>query len=105
MERICFTFEIRPGKEDEYKRRHDEIWPELVEAIKDAGLSNYSLFRRGTEIVAYAECEPDAATAFARIGETDANRRWSEWFVPEVIPSLTDEQGNLVTYDEVWHLD
>lgn len=105
MERICFTFEIRPGMEDEYKRRHDEIWPELVEAIKNAGLSNYSLFRRGTQIVAYAECEPDAATAFARIGETDANVRWSEWFVPEVIPSLTDEQGNLVTFDEVWHLD
>jgi hypothetical protein len=29
----------------------------------------------------------------------------SEWFVPEVVPSLTDEQGSLVTFDEVWHLD
>ena len=33
MERLCFTFEIRPGTEDEYKKRHDEIWPELVNAI------------------------------------------------------------------------
>ena len=63
MERLCFTFEIRPGTEAEYKKRHDEIWPELVEAIKDAGLSNYSLFRRGTTIYGYAEVEPDVETA------------------------------------------
>ena len=48
MERLCFTFEIRPGTEDEYKKRHDEIWPELVDAIKEAGFANYSLFRRAT---------------------------------------------------------
>ena len=104
MERLCFTFEIRPGTEDEYKKRHDEIWPELVDAIKDAGLENYSLFRRGTTIIAYVECHPDAATAFAKIGPTDVNARWSKWF-EDVILSLTDEDGNLFTAQEVWHLD
>src|SRR5205085_8971176 len=67
VERVCFTFEIRPGTADEYKKRHDEIWPELVDAIKDAGFANYSLFRRGTTIMAYAECHPDVASAFAKI--------------------------------------
>ena len=57
MERICFPFQLRPGMEAEYKRRHDEIWPELVAAIKDAGISNYSLFRSDTRIVGYAECD------------------------------------------------
>ena len=104
MERFCFTFEIRPGTEEEYKRRHDEIWPELVEAIKAGGISNYSLFRRGTTIIAYCECEPDAATAFAKVGESEANTRWSEWF-QDVIVSLTDENGELRTAQEVWHLD
>jgi L-rhamnose mutarotase len=104
MERVCFTFEIRPGTEDEYKKRHDEIWPELVDAIKDAGFANYSLFRRGTTIVAYVECEPDAATAFAKLGPTEVNARWAKWF-EDVIVSLTDENGQLYTLDEVWHLD
>ena len=104
MERTCFTFEIRPGAEDEYKRRHDEIWPELVEAIKDAGLSNYTLFRRGTQVIAYVECEPDAATAFAKVGANEANARWSEWF-EDIIVALTDEDGQLFTAHEVWHLD
>jgi L-rhamnose mutarotase len=104
VERICFRFEIYPGQEAEYKRRHDEIWPELVEAIKASGFSNYSLFRRGLEIVAYVECEPDVATAFAKLSAYEANDRWSEWF-EDVIVALTDENGNLFTIDEVWHLD
>lgn len=102
--RFCFTFEIRPGTEAEYKRRHDEIWPELVEVIKGAGVSNYSLFRRGTQITAYCECEPDVETAFAKIGASEANDRWSEYF-QDVIVSLTDENGDLMVAEEVWHLD
>jgi L-rhamnose mutarotase len=104
MERVCFTFEIYPGTEAEYKKRHDEIWPELVAAIKAAGQSNYSLFRQGTTIVGYVECEPDAATSFAKVGATDANARWQKWF-EDVIVSLTDEHGELKRLEEVWHLD
>lgn len=104
MERICFSFEIYPGREAEYKKRHDEIWPELVEAIKESGFANYSLFRRGLEIVAYVECTPDVATAFAKLSSYEANARWAEWF-QDVIVSLTDENGNLFTLQEVWHLD
>ena len=104
MERLCFTFEIRPGTEDEYKKRHDEIWPELVDAIKDAGFENYSLFRRGTTVTAYVECHPDVATAFGKIAPTDVNARWSRWF-EDVIVSLTDGDGNLYRAEEVWHLD
>ena len=104
MERMCFTFEIYEGKEAEYKKRHDEIWPELVTAIKEAGFSNYSLFRRGTQIVGYFEVEPDAETAFAKLGKHEANARWSKWF-EDTIVNLTDNQGNLMKMVEVWHLD
>jgi L-rhamnose mutarotase len=104
VERLCFTFEIKRGTEAEYKKRHDEIWPELVEAIKDAGYSNYSLFRRGTTIYAYAEVEPDVETANAKLGPSEVNQRWSEWF-EDVIVSLTDEHGQLYRAEEVWHLD
>ena len=44
------------------------------------------------------------ATAFGKIGATDANARWSEWF-EDIIVALTDEQGELYTAQEVWHLD
>ena len=104
MQRLCFTFETRPGTAAEYKRRHDEIWPELVADIKAAGLSNYSLFREGDRVIGYVECEPDAATCFGKLGSSEANARWSKWF-EDVIVSLTDENGQLYRLDEVWHLD
>jgi L-rhamnose mutarotase len=104
MERTCFTFEIYPGKEAEYKKRHDEIWPELVEAIRESGFENYSLFRRGQQIVAYVECHPDVASAFGKLAGYESTGRWTEWF-QDVIVSLTDENGQLVTLEEVWHLD
>ncbi len=104
MERICFTFELHAGTEAEYKRRHDEIWPELVEAIQEAGIRNYTLFRRDTSVIAYAECHPDAATAFGKVGATDVNARWAAWF-EDVILRLTDDAGELMRADEVWHLD
>lgn len=65
MERACFTFEIFPDKLDEYKKRHDEIWPEMVKLIEQSGLRNYTLFRRGTQVIAYVECHRDVETAFA----------------------------------------
>ena len=104
MERICFTFAIKPGTEEEYKRRHDEIWPEMVQALHDSGISNYSLFRRGLEVIAYAECEPDARTAFGRMQTTEVDARWSKWF-EDVIAQRFDDQGEPMTVEEVWHLD
>ena len=52
MERLCFSMTLKPGQEAEYERRHDEIWPEMSEAVARAGFTNYSLFRRGTTVIA-----------------------------------------------------
>lgn len=104
MERACFTFEIYPGMEGEYQRRHDEIWPEMVEALKASGFANYTLFRRGTTVVGHVECHPDRKTAFAAMGATEVNARWQESF-GEVIARIVDDDGELFWAGEVWHLD
>lgn len=104
MQRFCFTFRIKPGTEDEYKRRHDEVWPEMLQALHASGISNYTLFRRGLDIFAYAECEPDAETAFARMGATEVDQRWSKWF-EEILDYRFDAEGKPLVAQEVWHLD
>ncbi|MXN64381.1 L-rhamnose mutarotase [Stappia sp. GBMRC 2046] len=43
MEKYAFKMKLRPGCEDEYRKRHDEIWPELVTLLKEAGISDYSI--------------------------------------------------------------
>lgn len=104
MERTCFLMEIVPGMEEEYGRRHDEIWPEMLSALSDAGMTNYSLFRRGTTVIAYAECHPDAATVFARLDRSNVNARWSRWF-EDVLVQHTDVSRNHSHAAEVWHMD
>jgi L-rhamnose mutarotase len=105
MERLCFTFEIRPGTFDEYRHRHDEIWPELVTELKGAGLSNYSLYKFSDErVVGYVECEPDAQTCFGTLAWSPANTRWSAW-LEEIIVALADQNGQMPHMEEIWHLD
>ena len=43
MEKFAFRMRLKPGCKDEYKKRHDEIWPELVALLKEAGISDYSI--------------------------------------------------------------
>jgi L-rhamnose mutarotase len=47
----------------EYKRRHDEIWPEMLALLKQAGIRNYSIWSDGTEVFGYYECEQGVAFA------------------------------------------
>ena len=44
MQRVAFKMKLKPGAAAEYKRRHDEIWPELAAELKAAGVSDYSIF-------------------------------------------------------------
>jgi L-rhamnose mutarotase len=103
MERLCHVFRIARGSEEEYVRRHLDIWPELVDAIKEAGFADYTLFRRGLEVIVTCECHPDVATCFARLAERSVAARWQA-YMDGIVLDLTDEDGNLVRYFEDWHL-
>lgn len=44
MQQIAFLMQLKPGYEQEYRKRHDEIWPELKRALSEAGITDYSIF-------------------------------------------------------------
>jgi L-rhamnose mutarotase len=104
MERLCYTFDLMAGMEEEYERRHAEVWPELIDALKEAGFSNYSLFRRGTEVIAYVECEPTVEVALARLERHEVNGRWSA-YIRSIMTRSVDEEGRFFAVPEIWHLD
>lgn len=106
MERVCLCFEIRPGTGEEFDRRHVDAWPDFLAALGEAGFRNYSLFRRDTTVIAYGECEPTVAEAFARLSAQPVAARWSEWFIPEIMPlAAIDSEGVPDRVDEVWHFE
>ena len=58
MQHSLFSIRLVPGTEEEYDRRHAQVWPEMVEAMHECGITNSTGFRRGTEVFYYAECDP-----------------------------------------------
>ena len=63
MKNYAWVLEVRPGYEEEYKKRHDEIWPEMVQMLKEAGLRNYNIFRYGLKLFGYFVGEVMKATS------------------------------------------
>jgi L-rhamnose mutarotase len=104
MERLLFFIYLYEGKEAEYDKRHDELWPDMAQALTECGWTNYTLFRNGTTVVGYCEAVPNVATAAQKMGATEVNARWQESF-KDIIRHITDREGNLLSYREVWHHD
>ncbi len=104
MGHYAWVLEVRPGYEEEYKRRHDEIWPELVEEISAAGLRNYSIFRYGLTLIGYFETD-DLEAASEYLANSDANARWGEYMAP-IMKIEADPQTNFAFLLPLqWHMD
>ena len=60
VERQAWVMWLKPGNEEIYKQKHDEIWPELVEQMRSRGIRNYSIYRHGLTLFAYLERDDSA---------------------------------------------
>lgn len=97
MERVCFTLAVRPERLEEYTARHREVWPEMLDALRAAGWTSYSLFLRPDGLlIGYFECE-DYEAAQAAMDATDVNARWQA----DMAPFFT---GSFSRVEEVFHL-
>jgi L-rhamnose mutarotase len=105
MQRICFLLKVRPERLDEYKLRHQAVWPGMLAALRETGWHNYSLFLRPDGLlVGYFET-PDFAAARAGMAQRDVNARWQRDMAPffEALDSRPDE--GIVPLEEIFHLD
>ena len=77
MQRCCFTLQIKKDRISEYLAAH-EVWPEMLQAISDAGFQNYSLFLSEDGLaVGYFETD-NLEETLAKLGDTEVNRKWQE---------------------------
>jgi L-rhamnose mutarotase len=76
VQRVCFVLRVKPDRVAEYRARHREVWPEMLDALRESGWSNYSIFVDDDGlVVGYLET-PDFDSARARMATTDVNARW-----------------------------
>ncbi|MBF6670278.1 MULTISPECIES: L-rhamnose mutarotase [Glutamicibacter] len=74
--RVCFQLQVLPELMDQYIERHREVWPQMLQAIEEAGRRNYSLFLRGDGLlIGYYETDDDHAAQAA----LDADPRTAAW--------------------------
>ncbi len=106
MERACFLLRVRPEKLDEYKARHREVWPEMLDALRETGWTNYSLFLRPDGLlVGYLETD-DFERAQAAMDERDVNARWQAEMAPFFeLPGDARPDTGLERLEEVFHVD
>lgn len=104
MPRYCFTSAIRPERIKEYRRSHTAVWPEMLEALRDAGWRNYSLFLAGDGTLVGTFEADDYEAAQAAMERTEVNARWQaameQYFVN---PGNPDEGFALL--EEIFHLE
>jgi L-rhamnose mutarotase len=67
---------LKPGMGDEYKKRHDAIWPELSQAIRDAGISDYSIFLDEETGTLFAVQKVAAHNTTAELRRTELMQKW-----------------------------
>ena len=81
MARICFRSQVNPALLEAYAAAHATVWPEMLEALKEAGISNYNIFRHGLTLFGYFETDDlEATKAFLRTNAVD--QRWGKWMAP-----------------------
>jgi len=79
MDRMAWKGAIKPGCKDEYVRRHDDLWPEMLDLLKEAGICNYTIFCSGNELFGYYECKNGVEAAEKTQAGSPVVDKWNEY--------------------------
>lgn len=104
MERYAWKAKIKEGKKAEYKKRHDEIWQEMKDLLKSAGICNYSIWNAGNELFGYYECEKGIAFAAKVQSESPIVARWNEYMKDVMEMELDPVTGAQPHLTEMFYL-
>jgi L-rhamnose mutarotase len=104
MERIAFTMRVKSGQEQEYRRRHEAVWPAMLQALKSAGCRNYSIYMKGQDLFAYMEVEDFQRFLKLMAAEPESDR-WEAHMADIMERGILPETGFHERLIEVFHLD
>src|SRR5665213_1939474 len=103
-EKYAFKMQLNPGKLAEYKRRHDEIWPELVMLLKDAGVSDYSIYLDEDTNILFGVLWRTEPHKMAALPEHEIMKRW--WaHMADIMQTYTNNEPMAKPLLSVFHMD
>ncbi len=104
MIRNAFVMKLKPGNEAEYKRRHDELWPELAAALHTAGIYDYSIFLDEDSGILFAVQKLTDTHTTATLPEQPIMKKW--WaYMADLMETNPDNSPVSKPLAEVFHLE
>ncbi len=103
MAKLAFKMKLKPGFKDEYKKRHDEIWPELSALLKDNGISDYTIFLDEETNILFAVQQQNGQSS-QDLGSTEIVQKW--WaYMADLMETNADNSPVSVELEKVFHLE
>ena len=93
MEKYAWLAKVKYGRLEEYTKRHDEIWQEMKDVLKAAGIGNYSIWTDGEQLFGYYECSKGIEYALKVIKESPVVARWNEYMKDVLIMEKGEDGG------------
>nr|WP_319509554.1 L-rhamnose mutarotase [uncultured Draconibacterium sp.] len=104
MQRLAFKMYLNEGQKEEYIKRHDEIWPELKKLLKDAGVSEYSIFLDEETNILFAFQKVSGDGGSQDLGKTEIVQKW--WaYMKDIMKSNPDNSPISVELEEVFYME
>ena len=104
MKRVAFKMYLNEGMKAEYKKRHDEIWPELKQLLKDNGVSDYSIFLDEETNYLFAVQKVSGEGGSQDLGQTEIVQKWWK-MMSTIMKSNADNSPVSVELEEVFHME
>lgn len=104
MKRLAFRMHLNEGQKEEYKKRHNEIWPELKQLLKNAGVSEYSIFldEESNTLFAFQKVSGDGGSQ--NLGQTEIVQKWWK-YMADIMETNPDNSPVSVPLEEVFFME
>jgi L-rhamnose mutarotase len=104
MKRVAFKMKLRVGYEEEYKKRHDEIWPELKEKLSRAGIYDYSIFLDKETLTLFAVQKLKDNNTVEELPSKEIMKKWWD-YMKDIMDTNPDNSPVTTSLKEVFHMD
>jgi L-rhamnose mutarotase len=104
MKRFGFKMKLFPGFKEEYRKRHKEIWPELVTMLKNQGIGNYSIFFDEETNILFAYQEQSGESSSQDLGTEEIVKKWWE-YMADIMETNPDNSPVSVPLEQVFFLE
>ncbi len=104
IRRFGFKMKLNPGLKEEYRKRHNEIWPELRNLLKKEGIGNYSIFLDEESGTLFAYQEQSGGSSSQDLGSNEVVKRWWK-YMADIMETNPDNSPVSIPLEQVFYME